>query len=44
MQSSIVPVIDLEEFLNGSPESKSRVAREIGEACREVGFAAPRGS
>ncbi len=38
MPLSTVPVIDLETFLKGSPESKSRVARKIGDACRDVGF------
>ena len=33
-----VPVIDIAPFLEGSPEGKRRVAEQVGQACREIGF------
>ncbi|UJR13017.1 hypothetical protein I4U23_000043 [Adineta vaga] len=33
-----IPIIDFGRFLNGSQEEKSEVAKQIGEACRNVGF------
>ena len=33
-----VPVIDIAPFLEGSPEGKRRVADQVGQACREIGF------
>ena len=33
-----VPVIDLGGFLTGTPAERKQVARQIGEACRNIGF------
>ena len=33
-----VPVIDISGYFTGSAAEKQRVAREIGEACRTIGF------
>ncbi len=33
-----VPTIDLSAFREGSPEARAAVARDVGRACREVGF------
>jgi isopenicillin N synthase-like dioxygenase len=33
-----VPVIDIGAYFRGDPVAKRRVAREIGEACRSIGF------
>ncbi|PPR21818.1 MAG: hypothetical protein CFH39_01569 [Alphaproteobacteria bacterium MarineAlpha10_Bin2] len=33
-----VPVIDIGPFRTGSPEDKSRVAQEVDDACRGIGF------
>jgi isopenicillin N synthase-like dioxygenase len=35
---SEIPIIDFAPFLNGSPEERLAIAREIGAACEEVGF------
>ena len=34
----VVPVIDISDFLDGSPEGTERVAREIAHACEHTGF------
>ena len=36
--SSVVPVIDISPYLEGTPEGKRRVAVELDRACRDVGF------
>lgn len=33
-----VPLIDISPFLAGSPEGKQRVADQVGQACRDIGF------
>src|SRR6266481_2624602 len=33
-----IPVIDFRPFLRGSPAERKNVARQIGEACRNIGF------
>ena len=33
-----VPLIDISPFSSGSDESKRRVARQVGQACRDIGF------
>jgi isopenicillin N synthase-like dioxygenase len=33
-----VPIIDIAGYLNGSPEETQRITKEIGEACRTIGF------
>ncbi|ACB82455.1 2OG-Fe(II) oxygenase [Methylorubrum populi BJ001] len=33
-----VPVIDLSPYLSGSPEGKREVAKQVGQACRDIGF------
>jgi isopenicillin N synthase-like dioxygenase len=33
-----VPVIDIAPFLNGDVTGKKRVAEEVGQACRDIGF------
>jgi isopenicillin N synthase-like dioxygenase len=33
-----VPVIDIDGYFGGDPVAKRRVAREIGDACRSIGF------
>jgi len=33
-----VPVIDLGPYLAGTPEGKREVARQVGQACRDIGF------
>src|SRR5271170_339824 len=33
-----VPVIDIGGYFTGSASEKQRIAREIGEACRTIGF------
>ncbi len=33
-----VPLIDISPFLTGSDEGKQRVARQVGQACRDIGF------
>ena len=38
MAESLVPVIDIGPFLSGGAEIKSRVAAEVDEACRNIGF------
>ena len=35
---SAIPVIDIAPLVDGSPEQAQAVARELGRACREVGF------
>jgi isopenicillin N synthase-like dioxygenase len=35
---SAIPVIDLAPFLHGDAASRAAVARQIGEACRNIGF------
>ena len=37
-QGSVVPVIDISGYFTGLETEKRRVAREIGEACRTIGF------
>jgi isopenicillin N synthase-like dioxygenase len=37
-QSSVVPVIDIRGYFTGLESEKRRVAHEIGEACRTIGF------
>ena len=38
MADSVVPVIDIAPFLTGGREDKARVAAEVDDACREIGF------
>ena len=38
MAQSLVPVIDIELFLSGGAEAKARVAAEVDDACRNIGF------
>ena len=38
MAQSLVPVIDIAPFLAGGAEDKARVAAEVDDACREIGF------
>jgi len=38
-----VPVVDLSPYYSGDPEQKKRVAREIDEVCRDIGFLAVTG-
>ena len=38
MSSSLVPVIDLAPYFDGTPAGKAAVARAVGEACRSIGF------
>ena len=38
MASASVPVIDISPFFHGSTENRLAVARQIGDACRDVGF------
>ncbi len=38
MTSTIVPVIDLTPFREGSEEGKRAIARQVGEACEQIGF------
>ena len=33
-----VPVIDLTPYRQGTPEGKKRVAEQVGQACRDIGF------
>lgn len=33
-----VPVIDLAPYRDGTPEGKARVAEQVGQACRDIGF------
>ncbi len=33
-----VPVIDIAPFRGGTPEAKQRVADQVGDACRDIGF------
>jgi len=33
-----IPVIDLAPFLHGAPGQRAEVARQIGDACRNIGF------
>ena len=33
-----VPVIDLTPYREGGPEGKAKVAAEVGQACRDIGF------
>jgi isopenicillin N synthase-like dioxygenase len=33
-----VPIIDLSPYRSGDPRSKREVARQVGEACRDIGF------
>ena len=33
-----VPVIDISPFLEGTPEGKRKVALEVGNACKDIGF------
>lgn len=33
-----VPVIDLSPYREGTPEGKARVAEQVGQACRDIGF------
>ncbi len=33
-----VPVIDLTSYREGTPEGKAKVAAEVGQACRDIGF------
>lgn len=36
--TAALPIIDFSRWLNGSPEDKKKVAQELAQACREVGF------
>jgi hypothetical protein len=36
--SGTVPVIDISAYFGGSESDKQRIAQEIGEACRTIGF------
>ena len=38
MQLLDVPVIDIAPFLRGAPADKTRVAEQVGRACRDIGF------
>jgi isopenicillin N synthase-like dioxygenase len=38
MTLQTVPVIDISPFLAGTPEGKRKVATEVGNACRDIGF------
>ena len=38
MSQSLVPVIDIAPFLAGGRADKARVAAEVDDACREIGF------
>ncbi len=38
MSPTVVPVIDIAPFLEGSPEGKRQVAEQVGRACTEIGF------
>ena len=38
MADSVVPVIDIAPFLTGGRADKARVAAEVDDACREIGF------
>lgn len=40
---ALVPLIDVGPFLNGGAEDKQAVARELDDACRNVGFLVVRG-
>jgi isopenicillin N synthase-like dioxygenase len=33
-----VPVIDLAPYRDGTPEGKAKVAEQVGQACRDIGF------
>jgi len=33
-----IPVIDVTEFLHGTPVARAAIARQIGDACRNIGF------
>ena len=33
-----VPVINIAPFLSGTPEGMASVAKELGQACEEIGF------
>src|SRR5947209_7141155 len=33
-----VPIIDLSPYRSGTPEGKAKVAAEVGQACRDIGF------
>jgi isopenicillin N synthase-like dioxygenase len=33
-----IPVIDLTPFFEGTPEGKALVARQVDDACRNIGF------
>jgi len=33
-----VPIIDISGYFTGSASEKQRIAREIGKACRTIGF------
>jgi isopenicillin N synthase-like dioxygenase len=35
---SQIPVIDLAPFLHGTPAQRAAIARQIGDACRNIGF------
>jgi isopenicillin N synthase-like dioxygenase len=34
----VIPIIDMDPFLNGSQEDRIRVANEMGKACLDIGF------
>lgn len=38
MSTTTVPVIDISPFLAGTEEGKRAVARQVGQACEEIGF------
>src|SRR5712691_4205653 len=38
MSQRNIPIIDIAPFLVGSVDEKRRVAREVGQACEEIGF------
>ena len=37
-ESEIIPTIDLSMLTSGTPDQRSKVIQEIGNACREWGF------
>lgn len=38
MAASALPIVDFSRWLKGSPEEKQKLAHELAQACREVGF------
>lgn len=37
-QDAAIPVIDVAPLLGGGPEGEAKVGRELGQACRDIGF------